>query len=71
MSACSVPFHGCSVKIGDALAVMFSEGFTLDISANVDVAEDGLPDKLAPGTVNFVAEAICFFKQSGGQPEQY
>jgi hypothetical protein len=52
------------VKIGDALAVKLPDGGLLAIAANIDVAEDRLPDKLASGTVNLVAEPIGFFKKS-------
>jgi len=55
MTACGVSFHGCSVQVGDALTVVLSNGFTLNISANIDVAEDGLPDELGLGAVGFIA----------------
>jgi hypothetical protein len=43
---------------------MLSDGGLLDVANNIEVAEDGLTDKLRPGTVNLFAEIIGLFKQS-------
>jgi hypothetical protein len=54
------------VKIGYSFAVKLHYGGTLHLANNVEVAEDGLANELASGTVNLFAEAIGFFQQSGG-----
>jgi hypothetical protein len=56
------------VKVWEVLPEMFSDGDLLDMANNIDVAKDGLTDKLRPGTVDLFTERIGLFQQLFGQP---
>ena len=57
------------MKIWDSLAVKLPDGWTLYMANNIQVANDGLTDKLASGTVNLVAEVIGRLQQFCGQSD--